>query len=277
MLRLWLGSLLALVLGTTGAVAGGYDDFAHGMIAFDRGDDDHAIQSFTAALADGDLNAGLVPVAYLDRARIHIQRGDCAQAASDLSEALKVKADYADAYFSLGLTNLCLADQTAAQTNFTRAIELRPTAEGYFGRSRSLWSIGNFTNAAEDAARALGLSPRNAYAELWFAMSRQRAGTFDARAFAKNIDVLNWSGWPAPIFLLYEGESKPEDVFLAIGSTQGKLAKERRCEANFYVAEWWIARGDFSVAAPLLEDAKNNCPDDYLEKFAAIVELKRSK
>ena len=98
MRRLWTGGLLWLALSATGASAAGYDDFASGLSAVVNGRSDKAIGFFTRALAAGDLNANLVPVAYLGRAQAHLFKNECDQAVADATSALKLKADNYEAY-----------------------------------------------------------------------------------------------------------------------------------------------------------------------------------
>jgi hypothetical protein len=50
---------------------------------------------------------------------------------------------------------------------------------------------------------------------------------------------------------------------------------ERRCEIVFYVGEYALAKGDRPGAMPLLREAASACPVGFLERAAAIGELKR--
>jgi lipoprotein NlpI len=47
------------------------------------------------------------------------------------------------------------------------------------------------------------------------------------------------------------------------------------CEANFYLAEWWLAKKGEETARPLLEDVRDNCRHDFIEYSAARAELTR--
>src|SRR5271163_4479203 len=163
MARLWFGWLLWLVLNATGAVAAGYDDFAQGLSAINRGDNDQALANFSSALKAGDLNATLMPVAYFDRARIYLAKRECALAAADLTAAIKAKPDYADAYLARASVDQCQNDETGAIADFTQAIALRPTPNAYAGRGRAHWNAADFAGAAADFAQAMKLAPRDSY------------------------------------------------------------------------------------------------------------------
>jgi len=51
--------------------------------------------------------------------------------------------------------------------------------------------------------------------------------------------------------------------------------RERRCETVFYLGEHALTRNDRAGAATLIREAAENCPVGFLERAAAIGELKR--
>lgn len=276
-MRLLSGILLAFVFSISGAGAAGYDDFADGMSALMRGDNDRAIAGFTAALAAGDLNANLVPTAYFDRARALLGKGNCAAALSDLNATLKLKPDYPEASFFRASADECAGDHAAAILDLTQAIALKPTVNSYLGRGTMRWMQNDFSGAASDFAYAAKLNPNYAYSALWHAVTQMRIGAFDANKFAVEASKLDDDAWPEPIVDLYLGKSTPEDVANAANEGDAKVVPGQRCEANFYTAEWWLAHQNVTSAKPLLENAQVNCPHNFREYSAADVELKRLK
>jgi lipoprotein NlpI len=50
---------------------------------------------------------------------------------------------------------------------------------------------------------------------------------------------------------------------------------EERCEAQFYLGEWRLARGDRAKAKEALEAAKATCPASFYEYDGAVAELGR--
>jgi tetratricopeptide (TPR) repeat protein len=275
MTRLWLGCLTSLVLGTSGAIAAGYDDFAQGVSALNRGDNDQAVAFFTSALSAGDLNANLVPTAYLDRARAHVAKEEYAPAIPDLTAVIKARPDSAPAYVMRGFASTFVGDTTGAIADYTEAIALSPDGNAYAGRARAYWIAGNFADAAKDFAQSVKLFPRGTYWVLWHGMADARAGSFDSAVFSDEMSALDFDGWPRPLFDLYRARITPEILLRAAGEGDTKAVSGQRCEANFYIAQWWLARKNADAAKPLLEDARANCPRDYDLRFMADVELKR--
>jgi hypothetical protein len=53
----------------------------------------------------------------------------------------------------------------------------------------------------------------------------------------------------------------------------GEEDKGRKCEADFYVAEWHLISRTPDAAKPLLYEASVICPHDYVEFEASRIEL----
>jgi lipoprotein NlpI len=278
-MRRGLAVALFLAACTGVALAAGYDDFSRGVNANNRGDADAAISAFTAALAAGDLAPGYVPNAHFGRARAYLQKDKCAEALSDLDEVIKLKADNVDAYLLRGAANACLKKPDAALADFNAAIGLRPSATLYEALARFQWNYGFFPQAAENYAQAVKLAvkdnPRRPHLVLWYAMSADRAGTLDQVKFAAEMSKLDIDDWPAPLLDLYRGKTTADKVYREAASRDAQAATNQKCEADFYIGEWQLARKNEAAAKPLLQQAVSECPHNFVEYFAAQVELKR--
>jgi lipoprotein NlpI len=103
-------------------------------------------------------------------------------------------------------------------------------------------------------------------------LAELRAGYFDGGHFAQEIAQLRYSDWPYPILLLLQGDRSPESIMRAATRDDDK---GRLCEADFYLAEWHLVSRNPETAKPLLQDATNICPRDYVERQAARIELSK--
>ena len=274
-----LAAALFVAVGAGSALAAGYDDFSRGVNADNRGDADAAIPAFTAALAAGDLAAAYVPNAHFGRARAYLQKNKCADALADLDEVIKLKADNVDAYLLRGAANACLNKPDAAVADFNAAIGLRPTAALYEAVARFQWIYGHFPQAAENYAQAAKLAakdnPHRPFILLWYAMSADRAGTLDQVMFAADVTKLDIDDWPAPLLDFYRGKATADDVNRKAANRDAQIATGQKCEADFYIGEWQLARKNEDAAKPLLQQAVSECPHNFIEYFAAQTELKR--
>jgi tetratricopeptide (TPR) repeat protein len=261
---------IAILLFCVPACAGSYSEFARGIDANNRGEADSALAHFSQAIAGRDLNRSYLPGAYLGRARAELSRSRCAEAVSDLSEAIRLKPDFVDAYALRADANHCLNRDQAALKDADAAIRLKPAAGYYFTRTRLYWAHGEYVKAHGDAMRAAAGDPGNGYIVLWAAMTALRIGRFDPARFDK-LAAGSASDWPRPLIDLYAGRIAPAEVRRAADGNA-----ERGCEADFYIGAWHAARGEKAVARSLYERAVAGCPRDFIAFDGARRELKQT-
>jgi len=120
------------------------------------------------------------------------------------------------------------------------------------------------------------LDPKDAYAVLWLELSRARGG-LDPGTGEQVLREIGNGGWPAPLIRMFAGEAKPEDVASAASRGDADKVANQQCEADFYVAEWWLARKDVASAKPLLDAAAEKCPKNFVEYDEARFELSTLK
>lgn len=277
-MRWILVGILALVMTARMATAAAYDDFSRGISANEIGDSDAAILSFTNALTAGDLPQAYIPQAYIGRATAYLREKKCAMAIADLDQAIKLKPDDLYAYRMRAASNACADRPAAAVADLSAAAHMRPSGENFEELARMQWDYGFFQEAAESYAQAETLSANDKnklpYLILWKAMSADRAGLLDQIDLATAISQLS-SDWPVPLLSLFAGKMTVEEVYRAAANRDAKLAGNQKCEADFYIGEWRLARKDPAAAKALLQQALSECPHDFVEYSYAQTELKR--
>jgi len=274
------GSLLVVAIlgGICGvASAAAYDDFARGISANLQGDAPLAVTSFSAALAAGDLNPTLIPSAYRGRAIAYLRQGQCKSAVADMDEFIRLKPGDVQGLELRGDAHACAGDLPAADSDLSLAIAAKPDRTAYWNRGRLRWRLKNFAGAADDFAQVVALQRENSYAVLWLELSRARGGVLDPKIGAHDVEELDSRDWPTPLIKLFVGEAKQEDMAPAALQGDSKLVANQQCEANFYVAEWWLAQNNAASAKPLLQAAAQNCPKNFVEYNEARFELSQFK
>jgi tetratricopeptide (TPR) repeat protein len=82
--------------------------------------------------------------------------------------------------------------------------------------------------------------------------------------------------WPLPIWLMFIGKATPDEVRRAAENVPGAYERRLRvCEADFYTAEYDLAKGARDEARRLLQSAVDGCPAAAPEATFAKAELKR--
>lgn len=258
-------------------LAAAYDDFARGISANLQGDTALAVTSFSAAIAAGDLNPNLLPAAHRGRAIGYLRQGQCKNAIGDLDEFMRLKPGDVQGLELRGDAHACAGEFKAAEADLTDVIAAGPSRDGYWNRGRVRWRMKAFSGAADDFAHLVELRPEYAYAVLWLELSRARGGTLDPKVGDQDLRQLDSGAWPAPLIKLFVGQTKPEDLAAAAARGDADKIANQQCEADFYVAEWWLARNDTASAKPLLETASQTCPKNFVEYAEAKFELSTLK
>jgi lipoprotein NlpI len=146
---------------------------------------------------------------------------------------------------------------------------LAPRDAGHYkGRGCSCFSRGNFTAAEADLRYSFNLGD-DPYALLFWYVSCGKIGHVSTRELDSRAKRLTGSRWPAAIVELYLGK---------IGFDAARLAaanSDERAEAEFYIGEWHLMRGNRAEAVTALQDAVKSCPRYFDEYIAAVNELNR--
>jgi len=231
------------------------------------GNHERAIQDYNRAIEIDPNNS----LAYVDRGNSYESTDDHDRAIQDYDQAIRLAPKNAAAYTGRGDTYLSKGNYDRAIQDYGQAIQLDPTnVNTYSNRGRAFFYIGNFNAAAEALLHSTELE-NNAYSALWRYLARERGGENGTAELAANAERLKSKDWPYPVIEMYRGQRLPEEVLSAANSP------EERCEAQFYVGEWHLLRGDNGAAATVLQAATVICPKNFDEYAGALAELKRLK
>ncbi len=142
---------------------------------------------------------------------------------------------------------------------------------GYIADPFVQYFQGQYQLAADDFAARVTLNPEAApYYHLWRFLAQTRGN--DSRA-ATDLGVeagkLDEGKWPYPVYQLFLGELKPEEV------TAKATNSDSLCEAIFYIGEWHLLRGEPVEATQKFKAALLSCPSTFMEYKGAGGELGR--
>jgi Tfp pilus assembly protein PilF len=200
---------------------------------------DQMIAGCTVMIEAGQSSAHNKSVAHTNRGDAYRSKGDHDQAIRDLDEAIKIDPSNQFAHSSRGVLHFVQADFPAAAAAFRQAASLKP----------------------------------DAYPVVWHYLARARGGGDGANAaaaeLAANAAPLKTTEWPYPVVELYLGRRAGSDL-LAVATTP-----DDRCEAQFYLGEWHLLRGNSTEAAKALREAAATCPKTFYEYAGAAAELSR--
>jgi lipoprotein NlpI len=205
---------------------------------------------------------------YVNRGVAYALKGDFDHALSDYYEAIRIDPNYARAFGSRGHVFRHIGNYTRAISDYSEALRLDPSDTGvYADRGFAHFLTADYPQATADLAQALARTPEP-YPLLWRYLARARAGG-DGTAELAAAGQLNGKAWPYPVVEFYLGKRSADDMEAAA------TGAEERCEAQFYLGEWRLVRGDRAKAKAALEAAKATCPASFYEYDGAVAELAR--
>lgn len=244
-----------------------------GMRWGEKGDHDRAIADHSAALKLDPK----VRLANYYRGKAHSQKGEFDLAIADFDAAAKMRDDDPVVYHARGVELALKGDYARALADFDKALQLDAKAQGvHFARGRTRFYASDFARAAADFETAFGARP-NLYTALWLYLARARGNDADADYLLERDTRRLRGGWPSELIALYLGRTDIASVNIGTKSGDAAQQREMRCEADFYVAQSLIIKGERTRAQALLQDVQRTCPKNLLEYEATIAELRRLK
>ncbi|HUI97687.1 MAG TPA: tetratricopeptide repeat protein, partial [Xanthobacteraceae bacterium] len=239
---------------------------------YDRGDAFRMKRDYDKAIADYDRAIALNPKyedAFVNRGAAYAGKGDLDRAISDYTVALYLDGADAAAYRNRGDAYVDQGETRLAMEDYDEAIRRAPGDESaYRSRGALHFYLGDFVAAADDLGRVAQSEPDDPYAMLWTYLAAARGDAERAERRLAQAATQARLGWPRPVL----------DLFLGGRTVAATLAAAddapQRCEAEFYVGEWQLLRGDRTAAADALRAAVDACPKSFVESKGAQAELK---
>jgi lipoprotein NlpI len=238
-----------------------------------RGDYDRAIADHNAALK---LDAKVSNANYY-RGAAWSNKGEFERAIEDFDVAANLKPDDPVVYHARGIELAVKGDYARAIADFDKALQLDPKGDGvHFARGRTRFYASDFTRATGDLETAFDTRP-NIYTALWLYLARKRGGNEDADDLLERETRRLRGGWPSPLIALYMDRTDIASVNIAANGSDPPRRREMRCEADFYVAQSHIIKGERPRARMLFEAVQRACPKNLLEYEGTVAELRRLK
>jgi lipoprotein NlpI len=265
---------------------------------YHRGEMKRALNRFDEAEADFEMAIGLAPddskIAFIENGAIarattnrlransykelsktYIFAGEEAKAVATLDRAVNAFPNVGT-FYALRASYYEHRDSGRASADLDKAIALDPIeVRALTQRGRLAFTNGDTTAAAKDWVRAWqgnrgDLSVPEAYLPIWIYMLEARADNASATsAFARRVKEIGAKVWPYPVAAFYLGQVSIEQLEAAATDNGQK------CEADFYVGEWHLLKGDVAAARKRFEEAAGGCPPTFIEHDMAEIEVKR--
>jgi lipoprotein NlpI len=244
-----------------------------GSVHFSRHDYARAIADFEQAIALDPRN----PTFFWNRAHAYEETGAAELAVGDYDQLISLTPNDSNAMnlTKRGIAYLKKADYVRAIDDFDKSIwtsKLENSSCGaltYLNRGYAKFFLGDFSGAAGDFSAALEFAPVFDTI-LWRYLARSRGGkALAATEVAASAARFKAGEWPAAViaFLLSRGSAEA-----MLASAQ---SADERCQAQFYLGEVLLSRGERGASAEALNNTTKLCQKSRFEYVQATAELKR--
>jgi tetratricopeptide (TPR) repeat protein len=268
-----------VLLSSSTAWADGYRDFTIGLSASLQDQRDKATKFLSSALAQPDIPANLLPVAYLKRAFEYAGNKQYTLAIADFAAALRAKPDYVEAYLGRCRTYSEMHRLAEAISDCTSAIQMQPDNWRLHGLRLQLYrKARQFEPARADLDTVIAARPENPELLIIRADIFRESNQFDkaiADAQASHSLLRRWSVPFSELGLIYVSErdfKKARDSFDdAVDRSRDPVDYIQRGQA-----EW--AMGAYDDAAKSFgESLEHSQLQSYAFLWLTIADLKAGK
>lgn len=247
-----------------------------GEAAEHRRDYGEAIKLYSRAIGKDGLSPAMRAQVLVKRSDSFRAKGLFQKADGDATEAIKLRAGFAEAYNSRGLAHAKMGLLGRAIADYGKAVALRPAfAYAHNNRGRAYFYQGRFRQAAANFEARLKIKPRHVYPMLWLYLARERMGGAGGAELAANTAGLKGGHWIGAVVAFYLGKASREDVLAAARDDDANKQREQEVEANFYLGQERLLAGDEKTAAKYFRAALATGLVGLYEYTGAEMELRR--
>lgn len=236
-----------------------------------------AIARYSELLNRADLSKDQQAKLYYDRGVLFDSLGMATLARIDFNRAVQMKPDLAEVYNFLGIHHTLMQQYEKAYEFFDSALELNDQHEyAYLNRGIALYYGARPNLATADLAEFLQRSPSDPYRVLWLYLAQStddaEQALVDLKANAQGLDETQWAYGLISLFL---GDMSEHSFLSSIseGVSSNNEYAQRLCEAYFYLAKMYQARGQNYEAADFFRLALATNVHEFVEYKYARLEL----
>ncbi|GGA84977.1 lipoprotein NlpI [Neiella marina] len=238
-----------------------------------------AIAKLTEIISLSDVDDERLAHLFYDRGVRYDSLGLKALAHLDFSRALRMKADFADAYNFVGIHYTQGEQFVEAFEAFGSAIELNPEHKyALLNRGIARYYAGRSALAAEDFAEFYSRQESDPYRVLWLYMAEYEVDPVNATEnLIRHRAQLSDDDWATNLVDLFLLRISVNDFMrtLPVGIGSEEAYAERLCEAYFYLGKLAAQTDEAIYAGNFFRLALATNVYDFVEHRYAMLELKR--
>jgi lipoprotein NlpI len=236
------------------------------------------VDKTSQAIKSGKLDGNDLASGYCLRSSALSDLGRFVQARADADEAVKLAPNSSTVLMCRAAVHFAAGEFENSIEDYSKAITLGATdAKALHLRGMAKFYAGRLQDAADDFLRAADTDDREAQLmnDLWLAWTSQRLGRPLPEAVRERAAEQPRGAWPRPALAALAGNLAPEEMLKLIEGKSGDERTMALAEGYFYLAQYYLGRGETAKARKLLEDTRRLNVIIYVEHTAAGFELQR--
>ena len=236
----------------------------------------YTIASFNKVINSGRHHGNDLAELYRERGQEYGRLHHYKEAIEDYTRCINLHPGLVTVYLDRAVAHARLEQYDAAFADFSRALKRDPgNASAYNARGALNFLLGHYQDATNDFKRYLKLRPDDSYRLLWLYMSEKNLQPDKSTDLANYTDGVSLDIWPGAMVRLFLGQVPVENVVKALSDNMGKWTNGTRCEAYFYLGQYYLLRGERNNALQFFRKAVATKATGYMEyEFAVAYSLK---
>jgi len=236
------------------------------------------VDKTSQAIKSGKLVGVDLANSHCLRSNAYTDLGKFAEARADADEAVRLVPNSATILMCRAAGHFSAGEFEKSIEDYSKAITLGATdAKVLHLRGMAKFYAGKLEEAADDFLRAADTDDREAQVmnDLWLAWSYQRLGRPLPQAVRERAAQEPRGAWPRPALAVLAGDVSAEEMLKLIERKSGDERTMALTEGYFYLAQYYLGRGETAKARKLFEDTRRLNVIIYVEHTAARFELQR--
>lgn len=232
----------------------------------------YTITSFTKVINSGRFKNEDLAQLYWERGVQYGQLGYFDKAIIDYSQALQLRPAQTTAWLNRAVAYARLEKYDEAYADLERVSQLDPAHPSLYNTRGTLsFLLGRYPDAIRDFKHYLSLRPADLYRMLWLYLSEKHLNPNAPGEFGRYVAGVNLDVWPGAMLRLFQGQVGVENVLQSLSKNLGGWDAGSRCEAYFYLGQYYLLQHDNSKALQFFREAVKTGATGYTEYEFSLV------
>lgn len=214
--------------------------------------------------------------AFYARAKIYREIGSHDRAIADFSKSIRLEPEDPFGYYYRAGEYIHMGQYKKAVADYGKALELKQNFYSVYSmRALAYRCMGQYGKAIADYNKKIKSDPDNPYLYLFRYIASKHGNYDDGNVLQDFAYRFNDQQWISAVADLYLGKITPQACLNRANHANSKIDREQKCEAYYYVGEYYLFKNDEPRAKEFFRKCLNTGENRFTEYALAKLELNR--